>query len=104
MRPRKDQFNLVWIKFLTYKMISASYGRKKNVKITNRLKFINWIKLNDSKLPHSLNSSDNELQICLIVKDVDPKDRDYEKTIRKYNQIIEQANLSSIITRVTSQI
>ena len=51
-------------------------------------------------MPHSINPADKELQICLIVKDVDPKDRDYEKTIRKYKQIIENENLSQLITQV----
>jgi hypothetical protein len=53
-----------------------------------------------SKLPNSLKSRESELQICLLVKDVDPKDRDYEITIRKYKQILEKENLNQVITRV----
>ena len=33
-------------------------------------------------------------QVCLIVKDIDPKDRDYEKTVRKYDNLIEEHNLN----------
>jgi hypothetical protein len=37
----------------------------------------------------------------LIVKDVDPKDRDFEKTVRKYDSLIEQQNLKRFISMVT---
>ncbi len=57
--------------------------------------------MNKSKLPHSLVENENQPEVCLIVKDVDKKDRDYEKTIRKYQQLIEKNNLSSIIREVS---
>jgi hypothetical protein len=44
--------------------------------------------------------NENQPEVCLIVKDADKKDRDYEKTIRKYQQLIEKNNLSSIIREV----
>jgi ribosome biogenesis protein UTP30 len=52
------------------------------------------------KLPNSLNPADKELNICLIVKDIDPKNRDYDNTVRKYKEIINAAGLSNIITQV----
>lgn len=64
----------------------------------------NFYSFDFSKLPNSLNSKDNELQICLIVKDVDAKDRDYERTIRKYKQILENEGLSDVISRVIQQL
>lgn len=39
-------------------------------------------------------------EVCLIVKDVDKKDRDYERTIRKYTQLIQENNLQNVIKKV----
>lgn len=39
-------------------------------------------------------------ETCLIVKDIDKKDRDYEKTIRKYEKIIKDSQLDSIVKKV----
>jgi hypothetical protein len=39
-------------------------------------------------------------QVCLIVKDIDPKDRDYEKTVRKYDNLIEEHNLKRLVSMV----
>ena len=53
-----------------------------------------------SKLPHSLYEDENTPEVCLMVKDLDKKDRDYEKTIRKYKEIIEQNKLENIVKQV----
>lgn len=47
-----------------------------------------------------MNPQDNLPEVCLIVKDVDKEDRDYEKTIRKYKKIVEKNGLNSIIKQV----
>lgn len=39
-------------------------------------------------------------EVCLIVKDIDKKDRDYEKTIRKYEKLIKDNQLDKIIKKV----
>lgn len=52
------------------------------------------------KLPHTLNEPDNLPEVCLIVKDVDRKDRDYDKTIRKYERILEANQLKSIVKQI----
>lgn len=75
---KKAQYNSVLIKYQIYKTIKKI----------------------QCKLPNSINESDKELRICLIVKDVDPKDRDFEKTIRKYKMQLEKENLSDAITQV----
>jgi hypothetical protein len=55
-------------------------------------------------LPHPLFNSKGkdsvQPEICLIVKDIDKKDRDYEGTIRKYNSIIEKHKLNTVIKQV----
>ncbi|RMZ97840.1 ribosomal L1 domain-containing 1-like, partial [Brachionus plicatilis] len=52
------------------------------------------------KLPNPLFTEDTSPEVCLIVKDIDKKDRDYEKTIRKYEKIIKDNQLDSIIKKV----
>jgi len=54
------------------------------------------------KLPHSLHINDKKENpsICLIVKDVDPKDRDYEKTTRKYQSLVADQSLNSLISMI----
>ena len=47
-----------------------------------------------------LNEGKEEPEMCLIVKDLDKKDRDYEKTMRKYQSIIEENQLSKWITMI----
>ncbi len=55
----------------------------------------------NSHLPHSLHPADHtQPEVCLIVKDIDRKDRDYEKTVRKNQQLIEKCKLSSLIAQV----
>ena len=39
-----------------------------------------------------------------MVKDVDPKDRDYEKTLRKYQKWLEEEGLGGVITMVSQNI
>lgn len=53
-----------------------------------------------SKLPHSLHKNDNLPEICLIVKDLDKKDRDFDKTVRKYKAIVEKNGLDSLVKHV----
>ena len=45
-------------------------------------------------------TDDNYPEVCLIVKDVDKTDRDYEKTIRKYQALIDKNNLGALIKKV----
>lgn len=52
------------------------------------------------KLPHSLNEEENSPEVCLFVKDIDKKDREYEKTVRKYKALIEKNQLESIVKQV----
>lgn len=52
------------------------------------------------KLPNAINKADQELQICLIVKDIDPKNRDYDNTLRKYKQMVEDEKLTDVITQI----
>lgn len=39
-------------------------------------------------------------EVCLIVKDLDKKDRDYERTVRKYTEIVKENNLENVIKKV----
>lgn len=52
------------------------------------------------KLPHTLHGPDNLPSICLIVKDLNKKERDYDKTVRKYEKLVEDAKLSHLIKMV----
>jgi hypothetical protein len=61
---------------------------------------LNFISFLTSKLPHSLFTDENTPEVCLMVKDLDKKDRDYEKTIRKYKEIIEENKLENIVKQV----
>lgn len=54
---------------------------------------------NFSKLPNTLNDIDTT-DVCLFVKDVDAKSRDYEKTVRKYDHVLAEKNLKSLIKQV----
>jgi hypothetical protein len=47
-------------------------------------------------------TDDNYPEVCLIVKDVDKKDRDYDKTIRKYQALIDKNNLGAVIKKVSN--
>jgi len=53
-------------------------------------------------LPYSLHTSEanNMPEACLIVKDLDKKDRDYEKTQRKYQAILEKNKLTDIVKQI----
>ena len=58
---------------------------------------------NVSPLPHSLHPAGHtQPELCLIVKDLDRKDRDYEKTVRKNQQLIEKCKLTSTIAQVNN--
>ncbi len=50
-------------------------------------------------MPNPIKNAKN-IEACLFVKDVDKKSRDHEKTIRKYQKIIVDKNLDSIIKQV----
>ncbi|CAF0706001.1 unnamed protein product [Brachionus calyciflorus] len=52
------------------------------------------------KLPHPLMKEDNLPEVCLIVKDLDKKERDYEKTVRKYQKIINDKQLDGIVKKI----
>lgn len=39
-------------------------------------------------------------EVCLIVKDIDKKDRDYEKTIRKYEKLVKDNQLDNVIKKI----
>lgn len=55
----------------------------------------------NSKLPHPIIDEETNIpEVCLIVKDVDKKDRDYERTVRKYTQIVQENNLENVIKKV----
>jgi len=54
------------------------------------------------KLPHPIHG-ELEPEVCLIVKDADPKkkkDRDFDKSVRKYQQLVNKHNLSSVIKHI----
>ena len=53
----------------------------------------------NSKLPNPLNNETNT-DVCLIVKDLDKKSRDYEKTTIKYEEILNDKNLKKFIKQV----
>jgi len=52
------------------------------------------------KLPHPIVSEANMPEVCLIVKDVAKKERDYERTVRKYAQLLKSHELDGIVKRV----
>jgi len=55
------------------------------------------------KLPHSINEGDAEPEVCLIVKDAEPKkkkDRDFDKSVRKYQQIVDKNHLTTVIKHI----
>lgn len=39
-------------------------------------------------------------EVCLIVKDIDKKERDYERTVRKYTKIIQDNDLGDVVKKV----
>lgn len=54
----------------------------------------------DSKLPNPLYSQEQQPEICLIVKDVNKKERDYDPSVRKYQRLVDKHNLGAVIKQV----
>ncbi len=63
-------------------------------------KLLNILQKKTSKLPHSLHTEENMPEVCLIVKDLDKKDRDYEKTVRKYQELVDKNKCDNIVKQV----
>ena len=53
-------------------------------------------------MPHSLigDQEQNMPEVCLIVKDLDKKNRDYDKTVRKFQMLVEKHQLNSIVKQI----
>lgn len=52
------------------------------------------------RLPHSINVNEHLPEVCLLVNDIDRTDRDYEATMRKYQDMVDKAGVGSIIKQI----
>ena len=49
-----------------------------------------------SPLPHGLYDLKENAEVCLFVKDLNKKERDYEPTVRHFKELLERQNVKCI--------